>query len=111
MYGVNQTTTKSWSNTLELTQDETNITVGLTARVALSANPDRIAVIFQNIGAGSITLSTFPGVPGGTGFLLAAGSVPLIISDDNLPGLASRSWYAVALAAAASLEIFSVRLT
>jgi len=96
---------------VELTQDEKQQTVGLSAALVLKPDPMRLAVMFQVPSAGNVTLSINPAPSAGVGLLIASKARPIIISDDQMPGLAARQWYAIADTAVTILEVMYVRLT
>lgn len=79
----------------ELYQKQSSITVGTSAVAVVQPNPRRIALMLQAISGGDVAIGFHPQVTVATGFSLVLGNDPVIISDDSLPGMAQRGFYAI----------------
>lgn len=86
-------------------ETESNPTVQLTAGVILQGNPDRVGLVFINLGANDVYIALNSAVSATNGIKVGAsgGSATLNVRDDFT--LVSRTWYGIASGGTSAIYI------
>lgn len=76
-----------------------------------AADPDCVGLIFQNLGANPVTVTTNVTATLTTGFLLPVNSVPLVITGPQFFSMMQQAWAAISNAGGTTLQVCAIKRT